>query len=107
MGGGVPTILRWVDALPADLVRRYARNYGTRMERFLAGRESLDDMGAHFGGALYAAEVDYLVDQEFARTADDILWRRSKLGLRLSRDDTGRLSAYLAQRAEDAAGLGV
>jgi glycerol-3-phosphate dehydrogenase len=93
--------------LPADLTRRYARNYGTRMERILAGRESLDDMGAHFGASLYAAEVDYLVGQEFARTADDILWRRSKLGLRLSRDDAGRLSAYLAQRAEEAAGLGV
>jgi len=83
--------------LPADLTRRYVRNYGTSMDRFLAGKESLGALGEEFGASLYAAEVDYLVDQEFARTADDILWRRSKLGLRISREDAERLRAYLGR----------
>lgn len=84
--------------LPEKVVRRYARHYGTRMDRFLGGRESLADMGEDFGASLYGAEVDYLVEQEFAETADDILWRRSKLGLRISREDAERLTLYLGQR---------
>ena len=70
--------------LPAELARRYARAYGTRAERLLGGAGKLADLGRDFGGGLYGAEVDYLVDQEWARSAEDILWRRSKLGLHLS-----------------------
>jgi glycerol-3-phosphate dehydrogenase len=70
--------------LPADLARRYARAYGTRVERFLDGAKSLADLGRAYGDDLYGAEVDYLIDQEWARSAEDILWRRSKLGLHLS-----------------------
>ena len=51
--------------------------------RLLGDAGSLADLGRHYGGDLYEAEVAYLVDQEWARTAEDILWRRSKLGLHL------------------------
>ncbi|MCB9982287.1 MAG: glycerol-3-phosphate dehydrogenase [Rhodospirillales bacterium] len=67
--------------LPADLLARYVRSYGTRMERFLEGAEGLDDLGVHYGDGLYEAEMVYLIRYEWARTAEDILWRRSKLGL--------------------------
>jgi len=69
--------------LPAPLAQRYARAYGTRVNRLLGDAGSLADLGRHYGGDLYEAEVAYLVDQEWARSADDILWRRSKLGLHL------------------------
>ncbi len=44
----------------------------------------MNDLGKHFGGLLYQAELDYLVEHEWARTAEDVLWRRSKKGLQLS-----------------------
>ena len=62
-------------------VRRMAHSYGTRMERFLKDAKTMDELGQDFGGGLTKAEVDYLVDQEWAETAEDILWRRSKMGL--------------------------
>ena len=65
-------------------LRRLLRAYGTRMERVLAGATSLADLGAVYGADLTEAELDYLVRSEWARTAPDVLWRRSKLGLRLS-----------------------
>ena len=49
-----------------------------------AGAESAGDLGEHFGATLTAREVDWMINHEFARTAEDVLWRRSKLGLRLS-----------------------
>jgi glycerol-3-phosphate dehydrogenase len=52
-------------------------------------------LGEDFGGGLTAAEVDYLVREEFARTAEDILWRRSKLGLHVPADTAKKLAAYL------------
>ncbi len=70
--------------LPADLARRYARAYGTRVERLLGEAKSLAELGRAYGEDLYGAEVEYLIDQEWARSAEDILWRRSKLGLHLS-----------------------
>ena len=86
--------------LPEALCRRYARNYGTRMGCLLKGRECLADLGEDFGATLFTAEVDYMVEQEFARRCEDILWRRSKLGLRVSEDGVMRLRAYLAARPD-------
>ncbi|MBK1699179.1 glycerol-3-phosphate dehydrogenase [Rhodovibrio salinarum] len=83
--------------LPDYLARRYARAYGTRTERILAGAQSLDDLGPHIGDELYGAEVRYLQEQEWARTADDILWRRSKLGLHLSAATQDALAAHLGE----------
>jgi glycerol-3-phosphate dehydrogenase len=67
--------------LPPDLGRRLARAYGTRAERLLGDARRLADLGQDLGAGLFEQEVDYLVDQEWARSAEDILWRRSKLGL--------------------------
>jgi len=81
--------------LPADLARRYARAYGTRLERVLDGARDLAALGEHLGDGLYEAEVDYLVRNEWARTDGDILWRRSKLGLHVSGQTAARLRARL------------
>ena len=82
--------------LPEDLAFRLARSYGTRARRILTGAKSLSDLGEDFGAGLRAAEVDYLVAHEWARTAEDILYRRSKLGLHLPPGGAERLEAYLA-----------
>lgn len=67
--------------LPEETALRLARAYGTRIERVLDGAQSLAGMGRDLGGGLTEAELGYLRREEFARTADDVLWRRSKLGL--------------------------
>jgi len=81
--------------LSAELAYRYARNYGTRMARLLGAAQGLGDLGEDFGGGLYEAEVRYLVAQEFAATAEDILWRRTKLGLHVPAETAARLQRYL------------
>ncbi len=70
-------------AFPPDLLRRWARAYGTRSESLLQGADTPADLGEDFGGGLYEAELNYLATQEWATTAEDVLWRRSKLGLHL------------------------
>jgi glycerol-3-phosphate dehydrogenase len=82
--------------LPADLARRLARAYGTRVARVLGGATSLAGLGRHFGDDLYEREIRYLVEQEWAMTVDDILWRRSKLGLHIGRDTAQALQSWLA-----------
>lgn len=84
--------------LPADLAWRLARDYGTRAEWILGEAGGLDDLGECLGADLYEAEADYLTEHEWARTADDILWRRSKLGLRLEDSQKQRLEAWLEKR---------
>ncbi|MCJ2013279.1 glycerol-3-phosphate dehydrogenase [Methylobacterium sp. J-076] len=88
--------------LPDELARRLARAYGTRVDAVLGGATSLADLGEAFDGGLTAAEVDYLRRDEWAVSAEDILWRRSKLGLRTGPESAARLTAYLARRAEAA-----
>ena len=82
--------------LPADYIRRLLRLYGTKARVILGDAKSLADLGTHFGRDLYAAEVDYLCTVEWARTAQDILWRRTKLGLRVTPAEVQSLEAYLA-----------
>ena len=82
--------------LPPTLAKRYARAYGTRLATLLGPARSLDDLGEHFGDDLYGREVDYLLKHEFARTDEDILWRRSKLRLHLGDETMPRLRARLA-----------
>ena len=95
--GFLADFLRSAPWLPDALARRYARAYGTRVDRLLAGARSLADLGEDLGGGLYAAEIDYLIKEEWAQTADDILWRRSKLGLHVAPETARRLSARLAR----------
>jgi glycerol-3-phosphate dehydrogenase len=81
--------------LPGGLALRYARAYGTRLHALLDSRSSLDSLGEKFGADLYQAEVDFLVREEWAHSAEDILWRRSKLGLRFNAAQRRHLQAYL------------
>jgi glycerol-3-phosphate dehydrogenase len=67
--------------LPAVIADRLASSYGTRAFTILGGAGSLAQLGQYFGAGLYEAEVKYLINVEFARLPDDILWRRTKLGL--------------------------
>jgi glycerol-3-phosphate dehydrogenase len=85
--------------LPSALVARYARAYGTRIDALLAGRRRVEDMGEEIAPGLYQAEVEYLVRHEWAMTAQDILWRRSKLGLHLPGGTEQKLDAWLQGRA--------
>ena len=81
--------------LTDDHVHRLARLYGTRAGTILGAAGRTEDLGTCFGSDLYAAEVDYLVENEWAVTAEDILWRRTKRGLQLSEEQISALSAYL------------
>jgi glycerol-3-phosphate dehydrogenase len=81
--------------IPAELVRRLSRTYGTRAERLLGGVRVEADLGEEIGGGLYAREVDYLVSEEWARTAEDVLFRRTKIGLHLSKETGDRLARYM------------
>jgi glycerol-3-phosphate dehydrogenase len=84
---------------PAN-ARRIFRAYGTRAERFLEGARLAQDLGENFG-LLSAREVDYLVQEEWAQTPEDILWRRSKLGLHLAAAEQAALNTYMGEKADD------
>lgn len=86
--------------------RRLAFSYGTRVWRIVADTNSLDDLGQRIVGNLYRTELDYLCREEWARTADDVLWRRSKLGLVASPSEVAALKAALGNKfaPEKAAG---
>jgi glycerol-3-phosphate dehydrogenase len=86
--------LRW-PFLDAPQARRLVRAYGTRISRLLAGVNSRQDMGEDFGGGLTRVEVDFLVREEWAASAEDLYWRHSKAGLYASPADQRRLAAYL------------
>ncbi len=81
--------------LEDSIVDRYARSYGLSALCFLEGKGSIQEMGEDFGGGLFAAEVAYLIDEEWARTSDDVLWRRSKRGLAIDKDSVDRLRRYI------------
>lgn len=74
---------------------RLVRAYGTRARQILSGGTSQGDLGRDFGATLTEREIRYLVAEEFARTADDIVWRRSKLGLRLSKGEIAVLDDWM------------
>jgi glycerol-3-phosphate dehydrogenase len=98
---------RW-SFLPNGLALRLARAYGTRMEKVLGSARDLRGLGEEFGAGLTAAEVSYLVENEWAITADDVLWRRTKLGLHLTNDQRVMVERYFganghARRASGAA----
>ncbi len=96
---GLHTEQAW---LPPELARRYARAYGSRVAALLDGARDLRDLGEPLGDGLYEAEVDYLVRNEWARTAEDILFRRSKLGLHVSDETAARLRAWLGRNSDGA-----
>ena len=99
---------RWVAAVsarhawcPADLLGRWLAAYGTCVDDLLGDARSLDDLGCEVAPGLYAAELRYLRAMEWAQTADDILWRRSKLGLHYSAAQRAAVDAWLNSHGGD------
>jgi glycerol-3-phosphate dehydrogenase len=90
------TVERRYPWLPPSLRTRLSRAYGTRIERVIGDSGSLQDMGVEVLPGLFAHEIAYLCAEEWAQTAEDILWRRSKLGLHLPQDAAARLDDWLA-----------
>lgn len=82
--------------LDAVHARRLVRHYGSLARRLLGEAKSAGDLGKHFGADLYAAEVRYLIEREWAANADDVLWRRTKSGLRLTSEQARELDRWIA-----------
>jgi glycerol-3-phosphate dehydrogenase len=96
-----------IAALSAELVRGYpfltpahasrlAHAYGTRAGKLLGNAKSMADLGQAFGATLTESEVRYLMSVEWACTAEDIVWRRSKLGLRLSAAEIAAIDHWIS-----------
>jgi glycerol-3-phosphate dehydrogenase len=101
-GGGATTaaaLVRDYPFLTPSHAGRLAATYGTLAESILASARTAGDLGMSFGATLTEAEVRYLMAQEFARTADDVLWRRTKLGLVLSDAEAATLARFMAVAA--------
>lgn len=94
--GEIATAHPWLERKTAA---RLARAYGTRAREILGDANGQADLGRHFGAGLYEAEVRYLMRAEWARTAQDVLWRRGKLGLRFSQQERDALEAFMQQGA--------
>lgn len=84
--------------LPDELRRALARRHGTCAYRVLENARCLADLGTHFGGDLYASEVDYMIEREWAKSSDDILYRRTKAGLHLTPAERNCLAEHVAAR---------
>ncbi|MCP4818596.1 MAG: glycerol-3-phosphate dehydrogenase [Shimia sp.] len=108
-GFGVDEVEALIASLQADYpfltpawAKRLVRAYGTDARVILGDARLVEDLGAAFGATLTAAEVDWLVSHEFACSAEDIVWRRSKMGLRLSEGEIATLEAYVVAARQNA-----
>ncbi|MFM1895478.1 MAG: glycerol-3-phosphate dehydrogenase [Pseudomonadota bacterium] len=81
-----------------DIIKRWIHAYGNLAFDILRNTNNMADMGMNFGNGLFQREVDYLVEHEWARSADDILWRRTKLGLLFSTEQQAELDHYLRDK---------
>jgi glycerol-3-phosphate dehydrogenase len=81
--------------LEAAHAARLVRLYGTRARVLLGPARAVADLGRHFGADLYEAEIRYLMAHEWAATAEDVLWRRTKRGLRLTAREAAALEDYM------------
>jgi D-erythritol 1-phosphate dehydrogenase len=104
LGGDFETFLATLRAdcpfLPEDLARHYARLYGTRARKLLKHAKGLNALGKHFGGLLYEAELDYLKQNEWAVSAEDVLTRRTKHGLHLGNAERTLVASYFDAQPE-------
>jgi glycerol-3-phosphate dehydrogenase len=110
-GGDIhPGFLEWLEGLaawmPRPLIARLSGAYGTRLRDMIGDAGRLADLGRHFGAGLYEAELRWLSDREFARTADDVLWRRTKLGLTMGEDEAAAVEAWFARARRPGEGRG-
>ena len=94
--GFVRELLTRYPEIAAGYLRALARRHGSRVAQVLGDARKMDDLGGAFGDTLYGCEIDYLRDNEWALTADDILWRRTKCGLHLTQAQRDGVVAYLA-----------
>ncbi len=92
--------------LPDHLCRRFAGAYGSRLERLLDGVSDMDGLGLDLGAGLHEAEARYLMEQEWAREPDDILWRRTKLGLKAPAGMAARFGDWMAARRQEQGNAG-
>jgi glycerol-3-phosphate dehydrogenase len=88
--------------VPDEVVRGLAHRHGTTAMSILGDARVPSDLGEDFGQGLTAAEIDYLVDEEWARTGEDVLWRRTKCGLGMPAENRDRVNAYVARVARPA-----
>ncbi|WP_170784535.1 glycerol-3-phosphate dehydrogenase [Ruegeria lacuscaerulensis] len=77
---------------------RLVRAYGTEVRNILGDAKTTSDLGEDFGATLFARELDWLMTREYARTAEDVVWRRNKLGLRLTPEQIARIQAWMDQK---------
>ena len=82
--------------LDAFWARRLVRAYGTEAREILGSATKAEDLGEQFGATITSAELRWLMDKEYARTAADVVWRRSKLGLRLSEQEIARIDDWIS-----------
>ncbi|MCX7117284.1 MAG: glycerol-3-phosphate dehydrogenase [Legionellales bacterium] len=85
----------WLDS---ETLNHYLNHYGTRTEQLLAHKENIESLGISFAEGFYQAEVDYLLTNEWAIHCEDILWRRTKLGLTTREEGQRALSNYLLNK---------
>lgn len=85
--------------IPVDLLNRLVAAYGTRASRIIGDARGVTGLGRHFGGGFYEAELRYLMEFEWAVSADDVLWRRSKLGLMLDAGMAAEIDAAMQTRS--------
>jgi glycerol-3-phosphate dehydrogenase len=94
-----PDFLKWLDELaawmPRALLARLAGAYGTRLRDMLGDAKGLADLGRPFGAGLHERELRWLRDREYARTAEDVLWRRTKLGLVMSKAEARGVEEWM------------
>ncbi|UTW54779.1 glycerol-3-phosphate dehydrogenase [Kordiimonas sp. SCSIO 12610] len=99
--GFFKTLLEQYNWLDTTVLRRLARCYGTQIHNILQDVEGVNDLGAHYGFGLYHKEVEYLQTHEFAKSVDDILFRRTKLGLYFTDDQKNALELALSDLLHD------
>ncbi|MBA83973.1 MAG: glycerol-3-phosphate dehydrogenase [Rhodobacteraceae bacterium] len=81
--------------LPPAQVQRLFRCYGTEVQQVLGHPRGLDDLGRDFGAGLFEPELRWLIAHEFARSAQDVVWRRTRLGLHLTQDQIAQIDAWM------------
>jgi glycerol-3-phosphate dehydrogenase len=100
----IEEIVRKIPNMPIKQAERLFRCYGTRYARFLQHATKIEDLGEDFGHGLTQREVDYLIAEEWASSVEDILWRRTKLGLKLDAAQVRRLQFYMTGNKTQAPG---
>lgn len=99
----IEELLRNHPFLSHGWARRLIKAYGTEAAILMAGAKNADDLGRSFGPTLTETEVRWLMKNEYARTAQDVVWRRSKLGLRLKEAEINALDKWMKNHAAESA----